>query len=249
MPLLIVLALLSLFSCIPKEKAHITVAAAANLTFVMSSLTNDFVSKHKDISIEVVLGSSGKLASQIRNGAPYKIFMAANTAYPKALENDGYTVGGSRVYASGLLVIFSTTPFTTKNWIDALYNAEKAAIANPYLAPYGKAAVEAIAKAMDDYDTNSLVIAETISQSFQYALSGGVSVSFIAFSSLFGENVASYNREGVYYLLVDKTLYSPISQAAVLLKNGDSTAASLFYEYIYSKDAKQILASYGYGVE
>jgi molybdate transport system substrate-binding protein len=122
---------------------------------------------------------------------------------------------------------------------------QKIAIANPAAAPYGKAAFDAISAAgiYDDIKAK-FVYAESISQAVTYALTAA-DIGFVAKSSLYSVQMSAY-RENVHWHSVDPTLYTPIKQGIVLLKNADSPEYKAFYDFIFSDAAKSIFKQYGY---
>ena len=242
-----VLALvLLLISTIYAEKLNI--AVAANVSYAMGELKAEFNKIYPDIQIHETLTSSGKLTAQIRNGAPYDLFMSANMKYPEALYKDGLAVTRPLVYAQGSLAYLSEKQLDYSKGIELVKGADikKIAIANPKTAPYGKAAVEAMTngKVYDDVKAN-LVFAESISQTVTYALTA-TDVGFIAKSTLYSDKMKKY-KKGVNWEDVNPKLYTPINQGIVLLKKAESNpSAAAFYTFMLSSKAKKILNDYGY---
>jgi molybdate transport system substrate-binding protein len=151
----------------------LTVAAAANVQFVMAELVKDFEST-TGIKTDIILGSSGKLTAQIKEGAPYDIFVSADMKYPEELYKSGFATGSPKVYANGLLVLWT---IQTDSKPDAdlkilTSNAiKKIAIANPATAPYGEASVEAMNYyKVYDQVKDKLIYGESISQTNQYII-------------------------------------------------------------------------------
>ena len=230
---------------------EINIAVAANVSYAMDELKVAFAKTHPDTKVLVTLGSSGKLTAQIKNGAPYGLFMAANMKFPEALYQDGIAVTKPVVYAQGALAYLSAKPtdFSKGIGLVAEKSVGKVAVANPKTAPYGTAAVEAMKKGgVYEKAKEKLVYAESISQTVTYALTAA-DIGFIAKSSLYSPKMAQY-KENVNWASVNPKLYTPIKQGIVLLKNGDNdTEYKAFYDFILGNEAKTIFRAYGYIVE
>lgn len=227
---------------------EINIAVAANVSYAIDELKAEFGKANPDTTVQVTLGSSGKLTTQIKNGAPYGLFMSANMKYPQALYDDKIAITEPLVYAQGALAYLSVKKQDFSKGISLLKDDKivKIAIANPKTAPYGKAAVEAMknAKIYEQIKTK-LVYAESISQTVSYAVTAA-DVGIIAKSSLYSSKMALY-KENVNWTPVDPALYTPIKQGIVLLeyaKNNQEYRA--FYDFILSDKAKEILRKYGY---
>lgn len=226
----------------------ITVAVAANVSYAINDLTEAFHTLHPDTEVKVTLGSSGKLTAQIKHGAPYDIFMAANMKYPKALYDEGIAVTAPLIYAKGSLAYLSSKKQDFAQGILLLNNDDihKIALANPKTAPYGKAAMEVmknggVLKGVE----KKLVYAETISQTVSYTMTAA-DIGFIAKSSLYSPTMSHF-KEGVHWADIDTTLYTPIDQGIVMLKEGKENSEVLaFYDFIQSDEAKKIFKSFGY---
>jgi len=226
----------------------INIAVAANVSYAIDDLIAEFNKTNPDTKVEVTLGSSGKLTAQIKNGAPYNLFMAANMKYPKALYSDKIAITKPVIYAQGSLAILSAKQIDFSKGImltnDSSIN--KIAIANPKTAPYGKAAVEAMKNAKIYNDVvGKYVYAESISQTVTYALTA-TDIGFIAKSSLYSPKMAMY-KEGINWTDVDPKLYTPINQGIVILKNAkDNKEVKAFYDFILGEKAKKIFNEFGY---
>jgi molybdate transport system substrate-binding protein len=198
--------------------------------------------------VQVTLGSSGKLTAQIKNGAPFQLFMAANMKYPEALYQEGVAVTRPLVYAQGSLAYLSSRQQDFSKGIALTKDdtIKKIAVANPKTAPYGKAAVEAMRNGGVLADVEKkFVFAESISQTVSYAVTAA-DIGFIAKSSLYSPKMAHF-KEGVNWSDVDPKLYTPINQGIVVLKNGEkSNEVAAFYTFMLSAKAKEILQKYGY---
>lgn len=223
------------------------VAAAANLQSVIKVLQTDF-QKRTGIKIEPIIGSSGKLVAQISNGAPYDVFLSADMEYPQKLFKDGFSNQPPVVYALGSLIICDFQELDLKNWPEQLLNANihKIAIANAKIAPYGRAAEEALTKLnLMQRLKSKLVYGESISQVNTYILTGVATVGFTTQSFV----LDGHKKHAFRWEAVDPKLYSPIQQGMVLITHKDaknSKSAQQFYQYMLSTPAKNILKKYGY---
>jgi len=230
---------------------EIKIAVAANVSYAIEPLKKAFYALYPETNIEVILGSSGKLTAQIKNGAPYELFMSANMKYPEVLYKEGIAVTKPIVYAQGALAYFSVNPqdFTQGMRLLTDDKIQKIAIANPKTAPYGVAALEAL-KHAKVYDTvrEKLVYGESISQTMSYAMNAA-DIGLIAKSSLFSHSMAHF-KEGSNWSDVDETLYTPIDQGMVILKKAEGNPeVKNFYDFMLSAEARKILENFGYRVE
>jgi len=226
---------------------NLRVAVAANLQGVIKVLAKDFKEK-TGIEIEPIAGSSGNLATQIKNGAPFDVFLSADISFPEGLFNEGFATKAPDVYAYGSLVIVSTQDIGFENWERSLLSprVNKIAIANPKIAPYGKAAEEALTKKGIWTDIQPKIVqGESIAQVNTYISTGVADVGFST-QSLIKD---AEGKTKLYWKLIDPQIYTPIKQGIVIIKASRQTAnAEKFYRYILSADAKKILKAYGYGV-
>jgi molybdate transport system substrate-binding protein len=225
--------------------AEIRVAAASNFARAMISLASDFEenSGHK---VKLVFGSTGKHYAQIHNGAPFDVFFAADIKRPRLLEQQGIAIAGSRfTYAKGKLILWSPMPNYVDSEGEVLRHGsfEHLAIANPNLAPYGRAAREVLkSRGLWDVMKQKSVRGENIAQAFQFVSSGNAELGFVAFSQV--KNIDE-PIEGSYWE-VPQSLYTPIEQQAVLLT--DNEAGRSFISYIKSKPALKIISNHGYEI-
>ena len=227
---------------------EITIAVAANVSYAIDDLKSEFAKKHPDIKIRTILGSSGKLTAQIKNGAPYGIFLSADIKYPEALYKEDLAISKPVVYAEGALALFSIKKYDYSRGIALLLSdtIQRIAIANPKTAPYGKAALEAIKKSgLYEKVKHKFVFGESISQTVAYAVTAA-DIGLIAKSSLYSPKMLRY-REGKNWSSIDPKLYAPIKQGIVILKTGGGNPDyRIFYDFILSKKAKEIFRRYGY---
>ena len=235
------------FLSITVNAQKVTVAIAANLQPVMKGLQKDF-KKRTGVTIDVISGASGSLSTRIRNGAPYDVFMSADKNFPQALQHDGFTLKASVVYARGVLIICSIQNLNPAHWDRLLQGSavQKIAIGNPAIAPYGKAAEQALTKAgIYEKVKEKMVFGESITQVNTYITTGVVQVGFTTLSLIKDDAI----KAPLYYKVIDSKAYEPIEQAIVILKHAKgNTAAGQFYQYILSPAAKTIFKAYGYHV-
>jgi molybdate transport system substrate-binding protein len=244
----LLLSLVALAMATNVYAGSITIAVAANVTYAMEELVEKFQASHPETKVQIILGSSGKLTAQIRNGAPYELFMAANMAYPEALYEDEVAITEPKIYARGALALLSANPRNFDSGLLMLTEEKikKIAIANPKTAPYGTAAVEAM-KNVGVYDTvkSKLVYGESISQTVAYAV-GATDIGIVNASAMHSDKMIQY-KQGIHWALVDGSIYTPIDQGVVLLKHGeDSSEVKAFYDFILGDEAREILTRYGY---
>lgn len=240
-----------LISVIGLFAGEINIAVAANVSYAIDELKAEFAKTHPNTKVQVTLGSSGKLTAQIKNGAPFGLFMSANMKYPNALYEDNIATTKPVVYAQGALAYLSSQKHDFSKGIKLLEskNIEKIAIANPKTAPYGKAAIEAMknAKVLDNVQSK-FVYAESISQTVTYAITAA-DIGFIAKSSLYSPKMKQYKKD-INWVDVDSALYTPIRQGIVLLKTSNNASEyKAFYDFILSNSAKDIFKKYGYIVQ
>ncbi len=225
---------------------RITVAAAADLKFAMDEIVADFRSARPDDAVEVVYGSSGKFATQIRQGAPFDLYFSADIAYPRALEAEGLALGPTRPYAVGRIVLWSRTRDAGALRLQDLADPAlgRIAIANPRHAPYGKRAEEALrAAGVWDAVQPRLVQGENIAQTAQFVQTGNAAVGIIALSLALNPALAG---QGGYHL-IDAVLHAPLEQGFILTRKAEGKAlATAFADYIGSAAARAVLVRYGF---
>lgn len=231
---------------------NITVAVAANVSYAINDLITEFNIKNPMTKIDVVLGSSGKLTAQITYGAPYDLFLSANMIYPNNLYKNNYAITKTKIYAKGSLAYFSTKNIDFSKSMKKLLedkSIKQIAIANPKTAPYGIASFEALKNAkVFESIKSKFVYGESISQTISYSVSA-TDVGIIAKSSLFSDKMSQY-KENINWKEINSNLYTPIEQGIVILKNGkNKEEVKSFYNFIFSKKAKDIFRKYGYLID
>ncbi|MBZ8132874.1 molybdate ABC transporter substrate-binding protein [Afifella sp. IM 167] len=223
--------------------ADTNIAVAANFTEAAKEIAAAFKEKTGEAAI-LSFGSTGQLYTQISQGAPFEIFLAADDARPVKAVKEGYGVEGTEfTYAIGKIVLWSTDAglIAGEETLKA-GDFDKLAIANPQTAPYGAAAVEAM-KAIGVYAAlePKIVQGNNIAQTFQFVQTGNAELGFVALSQIAGKSEGSRWE-------VPADLYTPIRQDAVLLKKGEeSSGAKAFLDFLRGPEAGAIIEKYGYG--
>jgi len=225
------------------QRTVLRVAVASNFRSVIEPLTDRF-RQETGIEVDLVFGSTGKLYAQIRNGAPYDVFLAADKERPRLLEEQGAALPGTRgTYAIGRLVLWSPIP----GYVDPAGAVLREggfrhlAIANPKLAPYGKAAEEVLRRdGLWEALRGRLVRGENISQTFQFVGSGNAELGFVAYSQV---KVQGDSLSGALWK-VPAAMHSPIEQQMVLIR--ESAAGRTLLAFFGGPSAGGIIRDAGY---
>jgi molybdate transport system substrate-binding protein len=226
--------------------ADVQVAVASNMAAPMQKLAAEFA-RISGNQARVALGSTGRFYAQVRSGAPFEVLLAADDETPARLEQEGLAVAGTRfTYAIGRLALWSADPALVDRQGDVLRQAPRAklAIADPKLAPYGAAALEALDRlgVRAGWEPH-IVQGENIGQTFQFASSGAAALGFVALAQVMTDGEITKGSAWV----VPAPLHAPLLQDAVLLKKGQpNPAASAFLAYLKTDAARAILRGYGY---
>jgi molybdate transport system substrate-binding protein len=227
------------------------VAAAANLNFALTEIADQFA-RDRGTRVELVFGASGTLTRQIQDGAPFELFLSADEELPNRLSAAGLTRDTGVVYAVGRLVVFSPkgSPLPVDGRLDGLRRLLQAggvtrfAIANPDVAPYGKAA-EAVLRKRGLWDAirPQLVLGDTIAQAAQFATTGNAMGGLLAHSLVSGPG---FGERGTYALIPEED-HPPLRQRMVLLKSASETTVA-FHAYLQGDAARAVFRKHGYGV-
>ena len=230
------------------QQKKIIVAVAANMQYCFKELKNEF-EKTNPILVDDVVGASGNLTRQIMQGAPFDVFISADTKYPSTIFQNHFAVEKPKVYARGVLVLWTTNPgLQLQNNLQFLLSdkIKSIALANSKIAPYGTAAI-AVLKKYNLFDKlkNKLVFGESISQTSQFIASRNADIGFTAKAVVLSDEMKNKGK----WIELNHEDYAPILQSAVLLKYGSenhSVEARKFYEFLFSEKAKDIYKKYGY---
>ena len=234
-----------LYSCNDNNPRPLLIATAANMQFAIPSLLKKFT-ETTGIKCEPIISSSGKLTAQIKEGAPYSVFLSADMKYPEVLYREGLTITSPKIYAYGTLVLWSIAESNSLS-LDLLNSPSIShiALANPKTAPYGKAAMEVLQHLnVSSTLKEKLIFGESIAQTNQFITSQAADFGFTAKSVVVSPIVKGQGQ----WITIDTSLYSPIEQGIVLLKNTPDKLkeAQLFYDFLLSEKGQAILKKHGY---
>ncbi|MGB7598284.1 MAG: molybdate ABC transporter substrate-binding protein [Gallionella sp.] len=232
----------------PVFASEVNAAVASNFSAPMKQIADVFQKESGD-TVKLSFGSTGKFYEQIRGGAPFDVFFAADTATPQRMEQEGLTVNGSRfVYALGKLVLWSAQPGYVDDQGAVLRKGGfgKLAIADPKLAPYGVAAQQTLEHlGLWDALQPKLVTGENITQTYQFVATGNAELGFVALSQVMRDGKLSAGSSW----LVPSDMYQLIQQSAVLLAGAkDKAAAQAFLDFLKGDKAAAVIRSYGYAL-
>jgi molybdate transport system substrate-binding protein len=234
------------------EAADLLVAASANTSYMIKEVSNAF-EQRTGYRVRVSMGASGSIYSQIINGAPFDLFLSADTEYPRKLEQQGFAKPGSfTVYAVGRLVLWTRAGSGVdvgRLQIKSLTggNVRKVALANPGHAPYGQAAMEALRHfGIEQAVKPKLVFGDSASQALHFVSAGAAQVGFLPLSLVLA---ASAPKDGRYWLIPEDA-HSKLEQAAVILKGGRAApaVAAQFLGFMKGSEGKKLLEKYGYSL-
>nr|WP_314525958.1 molybdate ABC transporter substrate-binding protein [uncultured Pseudomonas sp.] len=242
-------ALTSLLAVFALGSAHadeVQVAVAANFTAPVQALAADF---EQDTGHKLVAayGATGQFYAQIKNGAPFEVFLSADDSTPQKLEAEGDTVKGSRfTYAIGTLALWSAKEgyVDSKGEVLSKNQYQHLSIANPKAAPYGLAATQVLAKlGLTDQVKAKLVEGQNITQAYQFVSTGNAELGFVALSQIYKNGKVT----GGSAWIVPADMHDSIKQDAVILNKGkDNPAAKALVEYLKGPKAAAVIKSYGY---
>lgn len=227
------------------------VAAASDLQFAVEEIAAAFAAE-TGMRVRLSFGSTGNFARQIREGAPFEIFMAADEKFIADLHAEYLTRGEGDLYAIGRIVVMvphgsTLTPDPEMNNLAQMLAADQItrfAIANPDHAPYGMRAMEAlITKGIWDELQPFVVLGENVSQAAQFALSGNAEGGIIAYSLALAPQVAPKGT----YALIPEDWHEPLRQRMALLDNAGPVAEA-FYAYMMEPAARAIMERYGFAL-
>ncbi len=247
-PFRLLAPLLALLLALPAQAAEVNVAVAANFTAPMKVIAAEFA-KDTGHKANLSFASTGKFFAQIKNGAPFQVLLSADDTTPAKLEAEGLGVPGSRfTYAIGTLVLWSAKPGLVDDNASVLRSGRynKLAIANPRLAPYGKAAEDVLASlGLLAGARKKFVMGENIAQTYQFARTGNADIGFVALSQVMKDGKLISGSGWI----VPANLHTPIRQDAQLLSLGKgNAAASALLDYLKTDKARAIIRAHGYEI-
>ena len=239
--------LLALTLTLPAHAGEARIAVASNFNAAIHALKPKFEAA-TDHTLTVSTGSTGKLYAQIRNGAPFDVFLAADKRRPRKLDEAGHVADGGRfTYAQGRIALWSPEPERVEG-PETLAEADfrHLAIANPETAPYGLAARQTL-KSLGQWRAlqGRTVRGENIGQAHQFVAGGTAELGFVALSQISGPNEPEQGSRWV----VPERHHEPIRQQAALLAGaGDKPAARAFVDFLHGAKAAEVIRSFGYTV-
>lgn len=227
--------------------AKITVAAASSMQNALKEIGSEFT-KETGTAVEAVYGSSGKLTAQIKNGAPFDVFMSADMAFPESLAVAKLTDGKPVVYARGTLVLWTVKTVDITDYRRALLDSGcvKIAVADPRTAPYGKAAI-AFLRHENVFDAieKKLVYGDNVSQAAQYIISGAVDMGITAKALTKTPEAAGKG----HWVELPCGAYPPVDHGIAVVRYGmenNPEAAKAFVKFILSNKGRELLEKYGF---
>jgi molybdate transport system substrate-binding protein len=230
------------------QAGEITVAVAANFSAPAQRLATAFANTTGHHA-RLVVGSTGKLYAQVKNGAPFQVFLSADEVTPSRMVSEGLAFKASQfTYATGRLVLWSRQPglVDPDGAVLKLGKFSHLALADPKLAPYGAAAVEVMGQlGLRTALQPKWVHGESIGQTFQFVSSGNAELGFVALSQVMHDGKMA---EGSAWV-VPTNMHTALKQDAVLLQRGkDDAVATAFLDYLRSDAAKLLVRGYGYEI-
>lgn len=231
-----------------QSRELVTVAAASDLVYCMEELNAAFAKIRPTADVTTSVGSSGTFFAQIRNGAPFDVYLSADMNFPRRLIAEKAADGNSLTpYAIGRIVVWTMrSDLDIKAGIRSLVSpaVSRIAIANPEHAPYGRAAKAAMESAGIWKDVESkIVMAENISQTRQYVQTGNAEIGIIALSLIMAPTMKGVGR----YVMVPKDAHPRLEQGAVLTNQGaENPAARAYIDFLKSGPARLIFERYGF---
>ncbi len=234
----------------PAAGADLRIAAASDLRYALDELLPGFRAAHPGRRIEVIYGASGKLATQIRHGAPFDVFLSADIAFPRALVDDGFAAGPVRRYGVGRLVLWSRDAALAATPLAELPRAaglRPVARATPRHAPYGQRAAEALrhAGAWEPLQ-GRLVLGDNIAQAAQFVDSGAADAGLIALSIVLAPGLAGRG----HWALIPAGWHAPLEQGHVITAHGAGKAlAAAFVAHLDTPAAQALMRRYGFDTD
>ncbi|MBL4802768.1 MAG: molybdate ABC transporter substrate-binding protein [Emcibacter sp.] len=226
------------------------VAVASNFLFPLKQLAKKFRQETK-IDLIISSGSTGTLYAQISNGAPFDVFLAADENRPQLLVDKGFAVKDSLItYAHGQIILWGNdkqllTPKETRQCLSNLEHSGRLAIANPQIAPYGKAAMESLQNlSLWKKIKPRTVYGNNIAHTFLLVHTGNVDFGIVALSEYLR---MGQQRPGCIWPISDQ-YHSPLEQQAVILKRTTkNTIARIFMTFLTNEETRKTLKDLGYG--
>ncbi len=245
------------FSCSPavdgagQARPSVTIAAAANLQFALDELVAAYLSLHPEVDVRVSYGSSGNFYAQLQQRAPFDIFLSADSEYPRRLTAAGLGLDEAFVYATGRIVVWvphESELDLERLGIEALAHpsVQKVAIANPAHAPYGRAAVAALASlGVHQRVESRIVLGENVSQTAQFVQSGAADIGVISLALALAPQMRDRGR----YWEIPLDAYPTVEQGGAILSwAGEPDEARRLRDFMLSEHGRELLEHCGFFV-
>jgi len=236
----------------PADRGTVSIAGAANFVYALEALNTEFQRVAPAVKVTSTTGASGALFAQIQHGAPFDVFLSADTDYPQQVVDAGLAERSTlHIFARGRLVVWTTrADIDVSNLASAIRapTVRKVAIAQPRAAPYGRAA-QATLKSIGVWDEAEpkLVMGENVTQTAQFVETGNADLGLIAMSLVLSPQLANKGR----WKEIPPESYKSVSldHAAVLTRRGaGNPAAKRYLEFLRSAAAQKILRDFGYAL-
>ncbi|MBL8340254.1 MAG: molybdate ABC transporter substrate-binding protein [Rubrivivax sp.] len=229
--------------------AALTIAAASDLRFALDEVLRPFRQAHAEVRLEVIYGASGKLATQVRHGAPFDVFLSADRAFADELQRAGFTAGAPRLYAIGHLAAWSAEAALGRLPLAELVRhpaVRRFAIANPEHAPYGRRAMEALqSQGLADVVRPKLVLGANVAQAAQFVETGAAQAGLVALSLVLSPGLSGKGA----YTRVPQAWHQPLEQALVVTRRAaDNARAHAFVAYLETPPARATLRRCGFAL-
>jgi molybdate transport system substrate-binding protein len=239
-----------IFAALPMQSAaQIKAAVAANMKFAFEEIKTAF-SKKTGYNVVAVYGSSGRFVSQIKNGAPFDLFISADTGFADNICASGLNAGKPKIYAFGKLVLWTVKPCDLSRGVSLLADSaiRTVALGDMKLTVYGPAARDYLKRVhLWDCVKNKAVYGSSITHAAQYIVNGSADIGFCAKSIVLSKEMNGRGK----WVEIDSTMYNPLPQSAVILRHGEqnhSEISQALFDYLYSGDSRDILTDYGFKV-
>jgi molybdate transport system substrate-binding protein len=230
-------------------EASLTIAAASDLRYALDDVLVAFRAVRGDTRLQVIYGASGKLATQIRNGAPFDVYLSADLAFAQALHEQGHAAAAPQVYAVGRLAAWSTAAALGRLSLDALVRDARVArfaIANPEHAPYGRRAIEALRHVgVEAIARPKLVLGDNVAQAAAFVDSGAAQAGLVAHALLLSPPLAGKGAS----TLIPEAWHSRLEQALVVTRRAAGNAlAQAFVRHLEAPATRALMARHGFSL-
>ncbi|MBC7365701.1 MAG: molybdate ABC transporter substrate-binding protein [Undibacterium sp.] len=231
-----------------ENSSTVSIAAASDLVFCLDALNAEFAKAEPAVALKISTGSSGNFFAQIKNGAPFDVFLSADLRYPRELIAAGAAEGKSlTLYGIGRIVLWTQRTDLELSDITAVVRnplIKKFAIANPEHAPYGRAAKQVFEKLGVWTELQpKLVLGENIAQTAQFVQTGNADAGIVALSLVLAPALKNSGR----WVEIPPSAHAPLEQGVVLTLRGTTNpAAKRYLAFLSTRAARTIFDRYGF---